>query len=265
MYRPGLLNCYIGLLAGAATGNFSAAAITRSASTNPHYAILETETAFLQAAATTVEAMDATTACLPTMNMLRVLNLRDQMLEALEPETEGVGEEEDGEPEIKSKTALEIAKALAGTDADTCDAGAKANAQEYTGLVIPFEHSTAFDCGSLIQGHFAAGLSHIQESNFDPATGKYDIQKAPFNNLSASNVANIMWSKSKTASCAVTNNCRAGHNVLFCRFVEPITAQDNPFTTELYEALLQRQAGSSSDALTSVATTLFCVAWILLN
>ncbi|CDJ62182.1 SAG family member [Eimeria necatrix] len=202
------------------------------------------------------------------MNMLRVLNLRDHALEALEPETKTPSEEEEEEEEAvdtKSKTALEIAKELAGTSADKCEAGATANAKTYTGLVIPFEYSTTFDCGSLIQGHFAAGLSHIQESNFDPATGTYDTSSAPFDNLSASNVANIMWSKSKTASCAVTKNCQAGHNVLYCRFVESITSKDKPFTTELYEALLQRQAGSSSIELTSIATAFFCVAFLSLS
>ncbi|CDJ37168.1 SAG family member (sag17) [Eimeria tenella] len=270
MRRPGLLTCYISLLAGAATAHFSAAVITRSANTNPHYGIVETEAAFLQAAATPIETTDATTACLPTMNMLRVLNLRDQALEALQPETGGTtvqeGEEEDDQEELtKSNTVAEIAKGLAGTDADKCEAGATANAKTHTGLVIPFEYSTTFDCGSLIQDHFTTGLTHIQESNFDPATGTYDTGKAPFDNLSASNVANIMWSKSKKASCAVTNNCRAGHNVLYCRFVDAIKPEDKPFTTELYEALLQRQAGSASIALTSIATTFFCAALLLLS
>ncbi|CDJ37170.1 SAG family member (sag16) [Eimeria tenella] len=266
MLRPGLLACYIGLLAGAATASFSGAIITRSANTNPHYDIVDAETAFVQNATTPIVAEDATTACLPTMNMLRVLNLRDQALDALQPETGGASEDEEREEQgehTKSKTTAEIAKELAGTKAETCEKGATADAKTHTGLVIPFEYSTVFDCGSLIQGHFAAGLSHMQESNFDPATGAYDTGKAPFDNLSASNVANIMWSKSTKASCAVTKNCQAGHNVLYCRLVEPITSQDKPFTTELYEALLQRQAGSSSIALTSIATTFFCAAWLL--
>ncbi|CDJ37169.1 SAG family member [Eimeria tenella] len=268
MYRPCLLTWYIGLLAGAAIGNFSAAVLTRSANTNPHYDIMDTETAFLQAVSTDIQTEDATTVCLPTMNILRVLNLRDQALEALEPETGGasVGEEEEDREELpKSRTAADIAKELAGTKAETCESGATANANKHIGLVIPFEYSTTFDCGSLIQDHFAAGLSHMQESNFDPATGAYDTGKAPFDNLSASNVANIMWSKSTKASCAVTKNCQAGHNVLYCRLVEPITNADKPFTTELYEALLQRQAGSSSIALTSIATTFFCAALLLLS
>ncbi|CDJ37171.1 SAG family member (sag15) [Eimeria tenella] len=263
MYRPGLLTCYTGLLIGAATSNFSVAIRNHSAPANPHNDSVDT-LAFIQAVPVAIEAVDATTVCLPTMNMLRVLNLRDQSLEALEPDTdETTGDAEEGVS--KSKTALEIAKELAGTDAATCETGATANAKAHTGLVIPFEYSTAFDCGALIQGHFAAGLSHIQESNFDPATGKYDTGIAPFDNLSASNIANIMWSKSKTASCAVTKNCRGGHNVLYCRFVDPITNADTPFTTELYEALLQRQAGSSSIAFTSIATTFFCAALFLLS
>lgn len=62
------------------------------------------------------------------MNMLRVLNLRDQSLEALEPDTdETTGDAEEGVS--KSKTALEIAKELAGTDAATCETGATANAK----------------------------------------------------------------------------------------------------------------------------------------
>ncbi|CDJ62183.1 SAG family member [Eimeria necatrix] len=270
MYRPGVLTCYIGLLAGAATGNFSAAVITRSANTNPHYDIMDTGSALIQAATTAIDAEDVTAACLPTMNMLRVLNLRDQALKALEPETGGAsveeGEgEEDQEELTKSNTAADIAKLLAGTAAETCEKGATADAKTHTGLVISFEFSATFDCGSLIQGHFSTGLSHIQESNFDPATGTYDTGKAPFDNLSASNVANIMWSKSTKASCAVTKNCKAGHNVLYCRFVEPITSKDKPFTTELYEALLQRQAGSSSIALPSIAITFFCAALLLLS
>lgn len=63
------------------------------------------------------------------MNMLRVLNLRDQSLEALEPDTdEPTGDAE--EDVSKSKAALEVAKELAGTDAATCETGATANAKK---------------------------------------------------------------------------------------------------------------------------------------
>lgn len=35
---------------------------------------------------------------------------------------------------------------------------------QYPGLVIPFDHSTEFDCEALINDSFYAGLSHLEES-----------------------------------------------------------------------------------------------------
>lgn len=70
----------------------------------------------------------------------------------------------------------------------------------------------------------------MRRDSFDPATGTFDVTKPPFNSVAASNVAYVMWKDSRKASCAVTTNCKAGSNVLFCQFTPSLTADDKPFT-----------------------------------
>lgn len=79
-------------------------------------------------------------------------------------------------------------------------------------------------------GYFAVALlpsSHREK--FIAAKGTYNVTKAPFNNVAASNVAFMMSDKSSKMSCAATTNCEAGYNVLYCHFIESLKTGDSTF------------------------------------
>ncbi|CDJ70085.1 SAG family member [Eimeria necatrix] len=263
MTHVGLLACYAGLLASAAAPHFSSALTLRSGTATSQQNSLRTNlfASGQVSLRTDTAAEEVTPECLDIINNLRSENLKD-LLETLssakEKEvTESLKAIQIVEP--ADPTAVKIAVTLAG-NSDTCDSGESADAKKYPGLVIPFAHDTEFKCKTLIQATYTAGLDQLKQSNFDPSTGKYDPTKAPFNNVNASNVAFLLSAKSKKVSCAVTNNCSEGYNVLFCYFIEPLRTGDQPFTTELYNALWGLETGAASISVPSVATILLVLA-----
>ncbi|CDJ43256.1 hypothetical protein ETH_00008695 [Eimeria tenella] len=135
----------------------------------------------------------------------------------------------------------------------------------YPGLVIPFAHDEDFDCNALIQATYTAGLDHLKQSNFEPSTGTYNAENAPFDNVAASNVAFLLSAKSTKVSCAATKDCKAGHDVLSCYFIDPLQTGDKPFTTELYNALWGLETGAAFISVPSAATVLLVLALVIRN
>ncbi|CDJ70084.1 SAG family member [Eimeria necatrix] len=268
MTHVGFLVYCAGLLASAALPHFSSALSLRSgiatSQQNSLHANLFASGQDLLRTLTAPTGADKTDDCLEIINKLRKENLED-LLETL-TKAQGsdvtaslkkLGIQDPAEP-----TTANIAEKLAGED-NTCQSGINANAEKYPGLVIPFTHETDFDCSTLIRATYTAGLDHLKQSNFDPSTGTYNVEKPPFDDVDASNVAFLLSAKSTEVSCAATNNCNDGHNVLFCYFLEPLRTGEKPFTTELYNALWGLQTGAASIAVPSVATVLLVLTLII--
>ncbi|CDJ63603.1 SAG family member [Eimeria necatrix] len=266
MTHAGLLAWYAGLLASAAAPHFSLAVSLRSGTAASHQNSLRTNLfAFSQDSPTAPAADEKTGDCLAIINKLRSENLKN-LLGTLTEANDGEVTASLTTIDVTGAdglTAKKIASKLAGENVETCDLGENANAKTYPGLVIPFAPSTQVDCNALIQATYTAGLDHLKQSNFDPSTGTYDATKAPFDKVDASNVAFLLSAKSTKVSCAATNNCSAGHNVLFCYFIEPLQTGEKPFTTELYNALWGLETGSASISVPSVATVLLVLALII--
>ncbi|CDJ44167.1 SAG family member (sag19) [Eimeria tenella] len=269
MTHVGLLACYAGLLAGAAAPDFSSALSLRSSTATSQQNSLSTNI-FASGdvspqTPTPPQADEKTEDCLAIINKLRSENLKDLLGTLAKAEdtevTESLKAIKIEEP--ASPTAPKIAVTLAGSNVDTCESGEGANAKKYPGLVIPFPHDTEFNCNALIQATYTAGLDHLKQSNFEPSTGTYDVENAPFNNVNASNVAFLLSEKSKKVSCAATKDCKAGHDVLFCYFIDPLRKEDKPFTAELYNALWGLEAGAASISVPSVVTVLLALALII--
>ncbi|CDJ63602.1 SAG family member [Eimeria necatrix] len=269
MAHVGLLACCAGLLASAAAPHFSSALSLRSGTAAPQQNSLSTNLfAFSQdllRSTTPPQADEKTEDCLEIINKLRKENLKD-LLGTLtkagdEEVTASLKENEIQDPE--EPTAASIAAKLAGSDVQTCESGKSANATTYPGLVIPFAYDTEFNCNTLIQETYTAGLNHLKQSNFDPSTGTYNLENAPFNNVDASNVAFLLSEKSKKVSCAATKDCKAGHDVLFCYFIEPLQEGEKPFTPELYNALWGLETDTAFISVPSVATVLLVSALII--
>ncbi|CDJ63604.1 SAG family member [Eimeria necatrix] len=264
MSHVGLLAFYAGLLASAAAPHFSLALSLRSGAATSQQNSLHTNSfASGQVSLRTPPAGNEITAdCLDTINKLRSENLKDLLGALTKAENNDVTESLKA-IEIEEATTLTtatIAAKLAGDNVETCASGENADAKTYPGLVIPFAHDKDFDCNALIQATYTAGLEHLKQSDFEPSTGAYDVNNAPFNNVHASNVAFLLSEKSKKVSCAATKNCTAGHDVLFCYFIEPLRNGDKPFTTELYNALWGLETGAASISVPSAATVLFVLA-----
>ncbi|CDJ43265.1 SAG family member (sag20) [Eimeria tenella] len=261
-----LLTCYAGLLASAAAPHFSSALSLRSGTATSQQNSLHTNSLVPSEdsaqAATPPTAEEKTDDCLTTINKLRSENLKSllgTLTEAVESEvTESL--KKIGKTEPQNPTAKTIAVKLAGNDIQSCESGESAKATTYPGLVIPFPHSTNFDCNALIQATYTAGLDHLKQSKFEPSTGTYDAAQAPFDNINAGNVAFLLSAESTKVSCAATNNCKAGYNVLFCYFIDPLQKGQKPFTTELYNALWGLEAGAAFISAPSVATVLLVLA-----
>ncbi|CDJ43264.1 SAG family member (sag21) [Eimeria tenella] len=264
MTPVGLLACYAGFLASAAAPQFSSALSIRSGTATSQQNSLLTNlfTSDDDPAPTPPATEEKTDGCLNIINKLRQENLKDLLGTLTKANDTDVRASlktiniEDAE----NLTAAKIAQTLAGSDVQKCELGEKANAGKYPGLVIPFPHSTEFDCDALIQATYTAGLDHLKQSNFEPSTGIYDVAKAPFDNINASNVAFLLSAKSTKVSCGATKDCNAGHGVLFCYFIDPLQKGEKPFTTELYNALWGLEAGAASISLPSVATVLLVLA-----
>ncbi|CDJ37172.1 SAG family member [Eimeria tenella] len=284
MSRLGLLACCGGLLALTALGDSSQAVTSQYAVVNPHNSSLIARSLFGQATGAP-KAQDKTDECLPVVNALRTEGLNyflPTVIKAGNAEVfESLGEKtieellngEDasqystsgGEGKEDVNVTLAIAAKLAGASAQTCDLGEAANAKKYRGVVVPFAASSSFDCGTLIEASFTAGLRHLQMEKFIAAKGTYNVTKAPFNNVAASNVAFMMSDKSSKMSCAATTNCEAGYNVLYCHFIESLKTGDSTFPVELYKALLKRQEGTAWTADPGFITIIFSSALLLLS
>ncbi|CDJ43262.1 SAG family member [Eimeria tenella] len=261
-----LLACYAGLLASAAAPYFSSALSLRSSPATSQQNGLSTNLSVtgqeLQRT-TAPTGAEKTEDGLDIINKLRRENLKDllgTLTKAQESEVTA-SLKEMGKTDPANLTAAKIAQTLAGSS-ETCELGENADAKTYPGLAIPFAHSTNFECSALIQGTYTAGLSQLKQSNFDPSTGTYDVESAPFNNVDASNVAFLLSAKSTKVSCAATEDCTGGHDVLFCYFIDPLRKGDKPFTTELYNALWGLEAGAASISVPSVATVLSVLALV---
>ncbi|CDJ63601.1 SAG family member [Eimeria necatrix] len=269
MTHVGLLACYAGLLASATAPQLSSALSLRSGTEMSQQNGLRTNLLAsdedLPQTPTPPQADDKTGDCLEIINKLRKENLKDllgTLTKADDTEvTQSLKKIEIEQPE--NPTAATIAVTLAGDNVETCNSGINANAETYPGLVIPFTHETEFDCSAFIQATYTAGLDHLKQSNFDPSTETYDVENAPFDNVDASNVAFLLSAKSTKVSCAATNNCSAGHDVLFCYFIEPLQKGEKPFTPELYNALWGLETGAASISVPSVPTVLFVLALII--
>ncbi|CDJ43255.1 SAG family member [Eimeria tenella] len=259
-----LLACYAGLLASAAAPHFSLALSLRSGTGTSQQNSLRTNLFASGQVALRAEpsASDVTEDCLDIINKLRSENLRDLLRTLAKAEENEVTEslKKIGKTQPEGLTAVKIAVALAGEDVGTCNSGENANAKTYPGLVIPFPHSTDFDCDALVQATYTAGLNYLKKSNFEPSKGTYDVENAP--NLDASNAAFLLSAKSTKVSCAATNNCSGGHDVLFCYFIDPLRKGDKPFTTELYNALWGLETGAAFTSAPRVATVLLVLALI---
>ncbi|CDJ43263.1 SAG family member [Eimeria tenella] len=266
MTHIGLLGCCAGLLASAAAPHISLALSLRSgiatSQQNSLHANLFASGQDLLRTTATPTAAEKTDDCLEIINKLRKENLKDLL------ETLTKAEGSDVIASLKKLqienpdqlSAAKIAEKLAGSDNQNCESGKSANAKTYPGLVIPFPHDENFNCNALIQATYTAGLDHLKQSNFEPSTGTYDVDRAPFNNLDASNVAFLLSAKGTKVSCAATEDCEEGHDILFCYFIEPLRNGEKPFTTELYNALWGLEAGAASISVPSVATVLLVLA-----
>ncbi|CDJ70091.1 SAG family member [Eimeria necatrix] len=269
MTPVGLPAFYAGLLASAAAPQFLSALSLRSSTATSQQNSLRTNSFAsgqdLLWLTTAPAATDKTEDCLEIINKLRKENLKDLLGTLTQAdETEVTASlQKIGKTDPESPTAVKIAAKLAGETTETCESGKDANATMYPGLVIPFAHDKNFDCNALIQATYTAGLDHLKQSNFDPSTGTYDAAKAPFNNIDASNVAFLLSAESTKVSCAATENCEGGHDVLFCYFIEPLQAGEKPFTTELYNALWGLETGAAFISVPSVATVLLALALMI--
>ncbi|CDJ70089.1 SAG family member [Eimeria necatrix] len=267
MAHVGLLACYAGLLASAAAPHSSLALSLRSGTATSQQNSLRTNlfTSEDVSSPTPPAAEEKTGDCLEIINKLRQENLKDLLGTLTKANDTDVSTslKKINIDNAENLTAAKIAQTLAGSDAESCESGENANAETYPGLVIPFLHSTEFDCDALIQATYTAGLDHLKQSNFEPSTGTYDAAKAPFDNINASNVAFLLSAKSTKVSCAATNNCNAGHDVLFCYFIDPLQKGQKPFTTELYNALWGLEAGAASISVPSVTTVLLALALMI--
>ncbi|CDJ62192.1 SAG family member [Eimeria necatrix] len=268
MPRIGLLACYAGLLAGAAIPNSSAAVPIRSASVNPHHGSPDIKAPSLAQLGTAPAADDVTNECLPVLNALRTEGLDGLLSELVKASSEEV--RSSLSPQTKSEsdkktTVVEIAQELAGENKENCEA-ADANTSKYSGLVITFQHSTAFDCEALIKESFAAGLSHLQQESYETSSATNKLGTAPLDNPAAKNLAAIVSTKAGKVSCAATTDCAAGSNVLFCYFIEPLAVDEaQPIKAEVYEALLKRQRGLAPITIPGITATLFSLALIMLS
>ncbi|CDJ37176.1 SAG family member [Eimeria tenella] len=172
------------------------------------------------------------------------------------------------QPEARSgdKTSvIEIAQELSGGDKSACDAKA-ANKSPYSGFVITFDHSTKSDCEALISASFTAGLSHLQQQNYDASADSTKLGEAPWDNLAAKNLAAIVSTKAEKVSCAATAECEAGSNVLFCYFIQPLALEElQPIKAEVYEALLRRQHGSAYIPPPGITAALFTLTLAVLS
>ncbi|CDJ70083.1 SAG family member [Eimeria necatrix] len=266
MTHVGLLACYAGLLASAAAPSFSSALSLRFGTAISEQNGLRTNlfATGQESLRTTTppQAEEKTNDCLAVINKLRSESLKDLLGTLTRPHEDEViaSLEELGIPDPEELNAAKIAEKLAGDDVQNCESGKSANAKTYPGLVTPFAHSMDFNCNTLIQKTYTDGLNHLKESNFEPSTGTYDVENAPFNNVDASNVAFLLSSKSTKVSCAATQDCADGHDVLFCYFIDPLQKGDKPFTPELYNALWGLETGAASISVPSVATVLLLLA-----
>ncbi|CDJ70086.1 SAG family member [Eimeria necatrix] len=269
MAHVGLLACFAGLLASAAAPHFSSALTLRSGTGISQQNSLRTNLSAsgqdLLRTLTAPTADDKTEECLTLINKLRNENLNGMLKTVTKAEDKEVTAslKTNQIEQQTDNTASTIAVKLAGDNVDTCDSGGDADATTYPGLVIPFAPNTEFNCNALIQETYTAGLDHLKQSSFEPSTGAYDVDKAPFNNVDASNVAFLLSEKSTKVSCAATKGCNGGHNVLFCYFIEPLQKGDKPFTPELYSALWGLETGAASISVPSVATVIFVFALIM--
>ncbi|CDJ62188.1 SAG family member [Eimeria necatrix] len=265
MPQLSLLACYAGLLAGAAAPNFSTAVPIRSAIDNPHDSLLDIRPISFARVGTAPAAEEKTDACLPVLNKLRLEGLNNLLSELVKATEEEVASSLQQPKAIGEKTKVtDIAAELAGSD-KTCEA-ANATASPYSGLVITFDYSTAFDCEALINESFTAGLSHLQQANYDASDAATKMGVAPLDNLAAKNLAAIVSTKAGKVACAATKDCEAGKNVLFCYFIEPLgKVEAQPINADVYEALLQRQRGSAWTTAPGITAILFSVALILLS
>ncbi|CDJ43259.1 SAG family member [Eimeria tenella] len=269
MTHIGLLACFGGLLASATAPHITLALSLRSGTAASQQSSLRTNLFAsgqdLQGTTTAPTGADKTEECLDIINKLRDENLKDllgTLTKAKENDVTAslkeIGIEDPAEP-----TTAKIAEKLAGNDVQSCESGKSANAKTYPGLVIPFAHDRDFDCKALIQATYTAGLDHLKQLNFEPSTGTYNAEKAPFDNIDASNVAFLLSAKSKTVSCAATENCEGGHDVLFCYFMEPLQKGQKPFTTELYNALWGLETGTASISVPNAFTALSVLALMI--
>ncbi|CDJ37173.1 SAG family member [Eimeria tenella] len=276
MTYVGLFACYAGMLASVVIPNCSLA-LSLCSTTEVSQDSRLGSTLFVSVQQTPPTADDKTDECLTIINDMRTQTAKG-LLEALTKAQDGEVTESlksIKKEEVQGATAKTIAAKLGGTDAATCEFAASANAQtvwlQYPGLVIPFAYGTKLDCISLIQTTYRDGRDYL-ENRFRSAgptlthqQAKYNFTEAPFNNVAASNVAFLMSSKSKKVSCAATENCTGGHNILFCYFIDPLQTGDAPFITEVYNALWGVGKGAVSISVPSVSTALLSLALIILS
>ncbi|CDJ62193.1 SAG family member [Eimeria necatrix] len=265
MSRLSQLACYAGLIAGATAPNFSAAVSIWSATVNPHGKSLDIGLPSFADAGTAPAADDKTDECLPVLNKLRVEGLNNLLSELAKAEENDVTSSLQPSKKLGDKTKVtEIAVELAGEDKNC--AATNAAASPYSGLVITFDYSTAFDCEALINESFTAGLSHLQQANYDASDEAAKMGKAPLDNLAAKNLARMVSTKAKKVACAATTDCEQGKNVLFCYFIEPLEEDETkPIEADVYEALLERQRGSAWITVPGITAALFSLALILLS
>ncbi|CDJ70087.1 SAG family member [Eimeria necatrix] len=263
MTHVGLFACYAGLLASAAAPHFSLALSLRSGTAASQQNSLRTDlfASGEDSPPTPPAAEEKTEDCLVIINKLRGENLKDLLGTLTKAEQSEVTEslKKIGETDLESPTPVKIAVALAGNNVETCESGGTADAKTYPGLVVPFAHDTEFNCNALIQETYTAGLDHLKPSNFDPSTGTYNAENAPFNNVAASNVAFLLSEKSKKVSCAATKDCTAGHDVLFCYFIEPLRTGDKPFTAVApdFSSALSLRSGTGTSQQNGLSSNLF--------
>nr|ABR53731.1 surface antigen 14 [Eimeria tenella] len=265
MPQFGLFTCYAGLLAGVAASSFSGAVPIRFVTASPHQRSLDTKLSSFAQESNPPTAEDKTDACLPILNGLRTEGLSAVLVGLKKAEEQDVSGSLTGLlPGSKTKVT-DIAAELAGSDKASCD-GAAIKDSKYPGLVIPSDHSTEFDCEALINDSFYAGLSHLEENNYDPSAESSQLGVAPLDNRAAQNLAAIVYDESEKVACAATTDCAAGNNVLFCYFVNPLKKETKkPINAEVYEVLLKRPRGSASITIPAIAATLLSLALAMLS
>ncbi|CDJ62199.1 SAG family member [Eimeria necatrix] len=265
MPQFGFLTCCAGLLAAAAASSYSGAVPIRSVTASPHRRNLDTQQPSFVQEATPPTAQDKTDACLPILDALRTEGLNGQLAKLTKASDDDVNGSLSALQKSGKTKVIEIAAELAGSDKTSCDGAAIADS-EYPGLVIPFDHSTEFDCEALIDESFYAGLSHLQEKNYDPSAESSKLGDAPLDNLAAQNFAAILSYEAEKVACAATTDCAAGNNVLFCYFIPPLKkGTAKPINADVYEAVLNRPRGSASITIPAIAATLLSIALAMLS